>query len=199
MSRTNRRHFRPNCEILADPPACAPRCAAVCHGRRLAPRSSLWSVGDGRHTRGRAATTRMRKVTCPDCGYTEDGALLDAGRLPTCRCGEATRPESAADLALCGLIGQDDIPAAMWTAICRENGREEAIVRKGPAYKAYAASGRGHLDSRRVGAAHCARPGCPRWVADGAERCAAGHPRHEGSARGRGHALLDVAVDLTPA
>jgi hypothetical protein len=88
-------------------------------------------------------------------------------------------PESPADMALCGLIGQDDVPAPMWTAICRENRSEDCIVRKGAAYKAYLASGCGHLDSRRVGAAHCAYPGCHRWIPDGADRCAAGHAQHE--------------------
>jgi hypothetical protein len=129
-------------------------------------------------TRGSAATTRQRKVTCPECGYTVRMARswMQVG-LPTCPCGEPMRPESPADLALCGLIGQDDVPATMWTAICRENGWEDCIVRKGAAYKAYLASDASHLDSRRAGAAHCAYPGCQRWIANGAERCAAGHPQ----------------------
>jgi hypothetical protein len=131
-------------------------------------------------TLGTAATTRQRKVSCPDCGYTVRMARswMQVG-LPVCPCGEEMRPDSPADLALCGLIGQSDVPVAMWTAICRENGWGDCIVRKGAAYKAHVASGRGHLDSRRVGAAHCVYRGCQRWIANGAERCAAGHPQHK--------------------
>jgi hypothetical protein len=130
-------------------------------------------------TRGSAATTRMRKVTCPDCGFTVRMARSwMAVGLPSCPCGHAMRPEAPADLALCGLIGQDDVSAVLWTAICRENGWEDCIVRKGAAYQAWTRSGKDRLDPRRVGAAHCAYPGCPRWIADGAERCAAGHAQH---------------------
>jgi hypothetical protein len=44
-------------------------------------------------TRGSAATTRQRKVTCPDCGYTVRMARswMQVG-LPTCPCGEGMRP-----------------------------------------------------------------------------------------------------------
>jgi hypothetical protein len=40
-------------------------------------------------------------------------------------------PESPADRAFVGMIGQDDVPAPMWTAICRESGWDDCIVRKG--------------------------------------------------------------------
>lgn len=131
--------------------------------------------------RGSAATTRQRKVSCPDCGYTVRMARswMQVG-LPVCPCGEAMRPESPADLALCGLIGQDNVPAPLWTAICRENGWEDCIVRKGAAFKAWTRSEASHLDSRRAGAAHCVYPGCHRWIANDAERCAAGHAQREG-------------------
>ena len=123
---------------------------------------------------------RLRKVSCPECGYTVRMARswMEVG-LPTCPCGTEMRPESGADLAYLGLIGQDDVPAPIWTAICRENGWEDCIVRKGAAYQAWMRSGKGRLGSRRTErASHCVYPGCGRWVADGAEQCGAGHPQH---------------------
>jgi hypothetical protein len=77
------------------------------------------------------------------------------------------------------LLSQDDVAPALWTAICRENGWEDSIVRKGNAHKAWQRNENSHLGSRRAGAAHCAYPGCHRWVAAGAELCAAGHPQSE--------------------
>ena len=102
--------------------------------------------------------------------------------LPSCPCGSQLEPESPADRAYCGLISQDDVPAPMWTAICRENGWEDSIVRKGNAAKAWTRNEGSHLDSRRGSAAHCAFAGCGRWVAEGASVCSAGHPQHETAA-----------------
>lgn len=107
--------------------------------------------------------------------------------LPACPCGGTLEPETAADRAFCGLLEQDDVPAVMWTAICRENGWEDSIVRKGNALKSWTAKDASHLDSRRAGAAHCAFAGCGRWVADGADVCTAGHAQHE-------NAVLEAAV-----
>jgi hypothetical protein len=128
-----------------------------------------------------ASKTRLRKVACPDCGYTVRMARswMERG-LPVCPCGQAMEPESPADRAFIGMIGQDDVPAPMWTAICGENRWDDCIVRKGNAYKQYLASGSARLESRRTARAdHCAYPGCPRWVANGADRCAAGHAQHD--------------------
>ena len=99
---------------------------------------------------------RLRKVICADCGYTARVARswMDVG-LPTCPCGAEMRPESPADLAYVGLIGQDDVPAPMWTAICRENGWEDLIVRKGAAAKSW--SERRKL-IRTARADHCIHP-----------------------------------------
>jgi hypothetical protein len=88
------------------------------------------------------------------------------------------RPESPADLAFAGLIGPDDMPGPAWTAICRENGWEDAIARKGAAAKAWS-SRRWAEGNRKLGAAHCAFAGCGRWIAAGADRCTAGHAQHE--------------------
>lgn len=125
----------------------------------------------------RSYPSRNRKVSCPGCGYTVRMARswMDRG-MPTCPCGNTMRPESPADLAYVGLIGQDDVPARDWTAICRENGWEDAIQRRGAAAKSWTAR-REQLHSAR--ADHCVYPGCCRWVAEGAERCTAGHAQHE--------------------
>jgi hypothetical protein len=82
-----------------------------------------------------------------------------------------------ADRAYCGLIGQDDCKATDWTLICRENGWEDAIARKGAAALAYQSklAERGGILGGRAGAAHCSYAGCGRWVADGAQACSAGH------------------------
>lgn len=127
-----------------------------------------------------SGTCRLRKVICPDCGYTARVARswISVG-LPGCPCGGRLEPESPADRAFAGLIGQDDVPGPLWTAICRENGWEDSIVRKGAAYKAWQANPESRLANRRTGAAHCVFPGCGLWVAEGADRCNAGHAQHE--------------------
>jgi hypothetical protein len=123
---------------------------------------------------GTAATTRQRKVTCPDCGYTVRMARSWMQRgLPVCPCGTKMEPELAADRAFLGMIGPEDMTQAAWNAICRENGWD--IMRnRGQAARVLS----GSALSPRAGAAHCAFPGCWRWVAGGAERCAAGHAQH---------------------
>jgi len=124
-----------------------------------------------------AASTRLRKVACPDCGYTVRMARswMELG-LPVCPCGAEMRPTEPADLAWCGLIGQQDCPGSLWTAICRENGWEDMIVRRGNATKTWTAR-RAKMRTARAG--HCVYPGCGRWVAEGAERCSAGHAQHD--------------------
>ena len=84
-------------------------------------------------------------------------------------------PTAAADLAWIGLIGQDDVPARDWTAICRENGWEDLVVRKGAAAKSWS-SRRDQL--RTAHADFCAHPGCGRWVKHGETLCAE-HARAE--------------------
>jgi hypothetical protein len=130
--------------------------------------------------RPKRPTCRLRKAACADCGYTirVTRSWLERG-LPVCPCGGQIVPTEAADLAWVGLISQEDVPAPMWTAICRENGWEDMIVRRGAAAKSWSAR-RARL--RHDPAGHCAYPGCGRWVADGAERCSAGHPQHEHAA-----------------
>src|SRR5579864_7941667 len=120
---------------------------------------------------------RHRKVSCPECGYTVRMARAWMLRgLPSCPCGAQMRPETPADLALVGLIGPDDMPAPMWTAICRENGWEDAIERRGRAAKSWTER---RAKLRGAPAAFCVHPGCGKWIADGADRCAAGHAQHE--------------------
>lgn len=127
-------------------------------------------------TTKRHTTTRLRKVTCERCGYTVRMARswMEVG-LPVCPCGTEMRPTEGADLAWLGLIGQDDMPAPMWTQICLENGWEDCIVRKGNAAKTWSTR---RKQIRTDPAGHCAFPGCGRWIADGADRCGAGHPQH---------------------
>ena len=123
-----------------------------------------------------SSTCRLRKVVCADCGYTARVARswMTVG-LPGCPCGGRLEPESPADRAFAGLIGQDDVPRTLWTAICRENGWEDSIVRKGNAFKAWERNPSSHLENRKHGAAHCVFAGCGRWIADGADVCTAGH------------------------
>ena len=125
----------------------------------------------------RSSTCRLRKVICADCGYTARIARswMDVG-LPTCPCGSEMRPESPADLAYVGLIGQDDVPAPMWTAICRENGWEDLIVRKGAAAKSWSERRKAIRTAR---ADHCIHPSCGLWVPNGADVCSAGHAQGE--------------------
>jgi hypothetical protein len=86
------------------------------------------------------------------------------------------RPDAPADLALCGLIGQEDCPGPLWTQVCRENGWEDMIVRRGAAAKSWT---RRRALIRVAPAGYCVYPGCGKWIADGAERCAAGHAQDE--------------------
>ena len=124
-----------------------------------------------------AAKARIRPMSCPDCGYHCWGTRSWWERgLPSCPCGGQLVPTKPADLAFVGLIGQDDMPAREWTAICRENGWEDLIVRKGAAAKSWTVR-RAAIRTRR--ADHCAYPGCGRWVAADADHCSAGHPQHE--------------------
>jgi hypothetical protein len=86
--------------------------------------------------KGATQPTRNRKVSCPECGYTVRMARSwMAVGLPTCPCGEQKRPDSPADLAFAGLIDESDVPGPIWTAICKENGWDDAIVRRGAAAK----------------------------------------------------------------
>jgi hypothetical protein len=130
-------------------------------------------------------SARNRKVTCPECGYTVRMARSwMAVGLPTCPCGEQLRPDSPADLAFVGLIDQGDVAGPVWTAICKENRWDDAIVRRGAAAKAYARHLRaaGGVLGRPRGAKHCVFAGCGRWVAAGADRCTAGHEQHDAAA-----------------
>jgi hypothetical protein len=107
--------------------------------------------------------------------------------LPVCPCGSSMRPSEPADLAFCGLIGQDDVAQRDWTIICRENGWEDSIIRKGNAAKAFERKmmASGGIAGRRAGAAHCEFAGCGRWVTADADVCTAGHAQHE-------HAVLET-------
>ena len=66
-----------------------------------------------------APKTRLRKVSCPDCGYTVRMARswMVTG-LPTCPCGQSMRPDAPADLALCGLIGRPIDDFCLLCAAC---------------------------------------------------------------------------------
>ena len=124
----------------------------------------------------RSSSCRLRKVSCPDCGYTIRMARswMTVG-LPVCPCGSRMEPAEDADKAYCGLIGPEDMPAPMWTAICRENGWEDSIQRKGAAAKAWnhRQLESGGILSRKVAPAEqCSYAGCGKWVKHGQERCA---------------------------
>jgi hypothetical protein len=126
---------------------------------------------------GTTRTTRLRKVSCPECGYTVRMARswMTVG-LPSCPCGNPMQPESPADLAWCGLIGPDDMPLRDWNAICRENGWEIVLNHGQAARRRELTSS--PLEHQR-GAVHCAYPGCGRWIAEGADRCTAGHSQSQ--------------------
>lgn len=128
------------------------------------------------------STCRLRKVSCEDCGYTIRMARswMEVG-LPTCPCGSAMVPEAPADRAFCGLIDHESVSAKDWTLICRENGWDDSIIRRGAAAKAHDRHEleAGGFAGRRVGAAHCVFAGCGRWIAADADRCTAGHAQHE--------------------
>lgn len=127
----------------------------------------------------RSSSCRLRKVACPDCGYVirVTRSWMTKG-LPVCACGAQMTACEASDLAFLGIIGADDMPAAAWTQVCRENGWDDAIIRKGRAVIAHELTYE-PVNRRRVNAAHCAYAGCGRWVAAGAEQCSAGHAQHE--------------------
>jgi len=106
--------------------------------------------------------------------------------MPTCPCGSVMWPDDLADAAFAGLITEADVTRPEWTEMCRCNGWDDAIVRKGAAAKAYNArrlqvheDGDGRFVRRVRGAAHCVFPGCGMWVADGADHCRHGHPQSE--------------------
>lgn len=129
------------------------------------------------------SSCRLRKVACSDCGYTAriTRSWLEVG-LPGCPCGGELEPTAPADLAFIGRITADDMPDREWTIICRENGWDDSILRKGAAAKAFSAREHceGGLRDRigRTGAEHCSYAGCGRWIADGANQCSAGHAQH---------------------
>ena len=138
--------------------------------------------------------TPMRKLECRECGNTARVARswLDVG-LPSCPCGGEILPTAPCDLAYIGRITAEDCldakgrPGAQWTAICRLNGWEDAIVRRSPGRggsigDALARDRREHerRERRTAPAEHCIHPGCPRWVKRGADHCAAGHPQRDG-------------------
>ena len=122
--------------------------------------------------------TRLRKVACPDCGYTARicRSWLAVG-LPGCPCGGRLEPESPADRAYAGLLGPEDVSQAQWNAICRDNGWD--IMRNHGQHARSRPTGASVLQPVR-GAGHCVYAGCGRWVAAGADRCSAGHAQHDG-------------------
>jgi hypothetical protein len=130
----------------------------------------------------RAPRSPMRKVNCPDCGYTVRMARswMEVG-MPCCPCGTAMALEAIADRAWCVLITADDVPGPLWTQICRENRWTGAINRKGAAAKAFQ---RSELEAGGVAARiqqakpQCSYPGCAKWTAHGAEFC----PHHDHAA-----------------
>lgn len=119
--------------------------------------------------------SRLRKVACEDCGYTirVTRSWMDQG-LPSCPCGGRMVPESGADLAYLGMIGIDDVPRRVWTEICRENGWEDLIIRKGAAAKTWT---RRRAELRGCRADFCAHPSCGRWIKSGETHC----PEHSGT------------------
>lgn len=124
--------------------------------------------------RGAAKTTRLRKVSCATCGYTVrmSRSWMTVG-LPACPCGAGElEPACIADLAYIGKIGPHDVAAREWTAICRENGWTDAIVRRGGAAKAHEAKTGGRLATSGLRADFCAYAGCGSFVPAGATRCA---------------------------
>jgi len=119
--------------------------------------------------RTKPQTCRLRKCSC-ECGYTirVTRAWMVVG-LPVCPCGGELLPTEPADLAYIGRIGPDDMPYRDWTVICRENGWDGEIMRKGAAAKVWTAKGTPNI---RATKRTCAFTGCGRWIARGEERCA---------------------------
>lgn len=135
------------------------------------------------------STCRQRKVECEQCGCIvrmTRGWMADAG-LPVCGCGGRMLPSEASDLAFAGVIGPEDMRPAQWTVICRENGWEDSIQRKGAAANAYARRmlEQGGILGRAATKPQCAYPGCGKWTSNGAEHCAA-------------HDLARIAQDVAP-
>jgi hypothetical protein len=122
----------------------------------------------------------MRKLQCPCCGNVARQARAWMARgLLTCYCGEQMLPVEACDLAYIGRLTADDMPRPQWTAICRLNGWEDAIIRTSPGRLGGLGVRESILDRRIAPAAACVHAGCPLWVKTGADRCAAGHAQTE--------------------
>ena len=70
-----------------------------------------------------SATCRQRKVVCASCGNTarQTRSWMLAAPLVCGKCDQPMTPESLADQAFIGMIGQADMSQAAWNAICREN------------------------------------------------------------------------------
>jgi hypothetical protein len=123
---------------------------------------------------------RQRKVICAGCGNTarQTRSWMMQGLL-ACPCGGKLRPESPADLAYIGLIGQEDMSQAAWNAICRELGWP-IVLNQGQATQALN-KGRTIAPtlSERASKPMCAYTGCGRWVAADTEHCAAHAPVRE--------------------
>lgn len=125
------------------------------------------------------SSCRQRKCACEDCGYViRVTRSWMAEGLPTCACGGRILPVEPADLAFAGVIGPEDMRPAQWTVICRENGWEDAIQRKGAAANAYARRmlEQGGILGREASKPQCAFAGCGKWTSQGAEFCAAHNP-----------------------
>ena len=118
--------------------------------------------------KGSSSTCRLRKVSCPDCGYVvRMTRSWMAQGFPQCPCGGMMQPDSPADLAFLGMIGPDDMGLAAWNAICRENGW--AITRNAGTAKQH---GSGMALAERVAPCEqCEYPGCGRWVKHGETHC----------------------------
>ena len=116
-------------------------------------------------TRGKAATTRLRKVSCEECGYTVRMARSwIAVALPSCPnpdCGAYGAPMACADPADAielGLLDKTDLPRKAWTEICRANGWEDEIIRTSP--------------GPRRAPKRCEHPGCGAFRGAGERYCA---------------------------
>ena len=124
------------------------------------------------------STCRNRPIACVDCGYKllSTRSWMSVG-LPTCCCGGAFEPVKDADRAFIGLVGADDMSQAAWNVICRELGWP-IVLNQGQA-KQRINRGQALEDVLIDVKPQCAYPGCGRWIATGADRCAAGHAQSE--------------------